>query len=81
MWNNMTSWGCGYGGFGMFGLFHLMGWVLLVVGTVALVRWSLHYGRHKGASGDDRALAILRERFARGEIDKTEFDTRKRDLS
>ena len=28
----------------------------------------------------DEALEILRQRYARGEIDKQEFDTRKRDL-
>ena len=32
------------------------------------------------AGSDDRALTILRERYARGEIDTDEFDQRKRDL-
>ena len=30
--------------------------------------------------GRDEALEILRQRYARGEIDKQEFDARKRDL-
>ncbi len=81
MWNNMMNWGCGAGGAGMFGAVHVLWWVLIVVGTVILVRWLLNTGRYRGASGGDSALSILRERFARGEIDKTEFDARKRDLA
>ncbi|MDH5536459.1 MAG: SHOCT domain-containing protein [Betaproteobacteria bacterium] len=44
-----------------------------------LAKW-LFGGRSGHASGEDRALSILRERYARGEIDKTEFEARKRDL-
>ncbi len=32
------------------------------------------------SGSDDRALAILRERYARGEVDADEFERRKRDL-
>jgi len=45
-----------------------------------LVKW-LVGGKGDSRTGGDRALDILRERYARGEIDKDEFDTRKRDLA
>ncbi|MDP3709855.1 MAG: SHOCT domain-containing protein [Polaromonas sp.] len=82
MWDDMMMWGGGWGrDWGLFGLMHILWWVLIILGIVALAR--LSFGR--GARGflpseEDRALAILRERFARGEIDKAEFEERKRDL-
>ena len=74
----MMGWGGG-AGWGMLGaLPMLLLWVLVGVAIVIAVRW-LAAGRASGA-GSDRALDILRERFARGEIAKEEFDERKRDL-
>jgi putative membrane protein len=55
----------------------LVFWVLSIAGLVAGVRW-LVTGRRP--LGSDRALAILRERYARGEINKDEFEARRRDL-
>ena len=83
MWGNMMGWGGGWGSGGgwMFGLVHLLWWMLIVVGLVVLARWLLDTGRRRRGSGRDRALDILRERFARGEIDKTEFEARKQDLA
>ena len=46
-------------------------------GLVIGLRWLLGQGR-PGAR--DEALEILRQRYARGEIDKQEFDTRRRHL-
>lgn len=75
MWDHMMTWGGGWGRDGVwFGVVHLLWWLLLVLAIVALVRLSF------GRSEEDRALTILRERFARGEIDKAEFEERKRDL-
>jgi uncharacterized membrane protein len=35
---------------------------------------------HRGGMRGDSAAQILKERFARGEIDKTEYDDRRRTL-
>jgi putative membrane protein len=64
----------------MMGWAWLLVWVLflalLVVGVVFLVRSLTDRGDRAGS----RAMAILEERFARGEIDRDEFEERKRAL-
>ncbi len=71
----------GWGGDGFFGLGHLLWWALLIGGAVVVVRWLLRTGSPADRFGDDRALSILKERYARGEIDKGEFEARKRDIA
>jgi putative membrane protein len=81
-----------FGGFGAFGLIELV-WVAIsmavTIGIIVLIvlgiRWLLRNtdGGPRGGPGrpgEDLALAALRERFARGEIDATEFEERKRIL-
>ena len=67
----------GMWGMGML-LVMLTFWVLVIVAIVAGIRWLMHQGREPRS---DAALEILRQRYARGEINKDEFDARKRDLS
>ena len=62
----------GYGGPIMMILF----WALIIVGGVFLFRWLADQSK-----GSKTALQMLQERYARGEIDKAEFDTRKRDVA
>jgi putative membrane protein len=64
-------------GFGMM-VMMLLFWVLVVVGLVIGIRWLLAQGKEPRS---DSALEILRQRYARGEINKEEFEARKRDLS
>ena len=70
----MFMWGAG--GLVMM-LMMLVFWGLVIAGLVLGVRWLAGQGH---ADRRDKALEILRQRYARGEIDKQEFDTRKRDL-
>jgi putative membrane protein len=57
----------------------LLFWFLVIAGLILAVRWFLN--DQKERRGSDSALEILRQRYARGEINKEEFDAKKRDLS
>ncbi len=64
-------------GIGMM-LMMLVFWGLIIVALVFGIRWLVAEGRE---SRSDTALDILRQRYARGEINKEEFEAKKRDLS
>jgi putative membrane protein len=55
----------------------LVFWGLIIAGLVVGLRWLIGQGR---VGVRDEAMEILRQRYARGEIDKQEFDARARDL-
>jgi putative membrane protein len=58
-------------------LMMLVFWALVIAGLVFGICWLARQGRQERP---DRALDILRERYARGEVDKEEFEARRRDL-
>lgn len=69
----------GFGGWGMIGMF--VWWVLVIVGIVALVKWFAG-GEGSGVRNPGRdALDILKERYAKGEINREEFKEKKKDLA
>lgn len=74
-WGMHPMWGVW--GAGMM-LMMLVFWGVVIVAIVLGIRWFGSQGRPRSS---DTALEILRQRYARGEIDKQEFEVKKRDLS
>ncbi len=86
-------WGGQYGGWGMMGpgmmggfgwgwfmpIFMIVFWGLVIWGIVALVR-GLSESRGYDSSKADSALEVLKKRYARGEINKEEYEEKKKDL-
>lgn len=75
-WNYGWNWGWGHMILGPLMMILFWGGIILVI--VFAVRW---LGGGPSQPARNRALDILHERFARGEIDRQEFEERKRVLS
>jgi putative membrane protein len=52
-------------------------WILIIIGIIYLVRYLPKTDRREG---EKKPLDILKERYARGEINKEEFEEKKKDL-
>ena len=78
MWEYMSSHGWGMMGFGMIGV--TLFWILLIVGIVLLAKMLWSSGSGPGRTQEKSPLDILKERYAQGEIEKEEFEQKKRDL-
>ncbi|OGL04567.1 MAG: hypothetical protein A3J45_00915 [Candidatus Rokubacteria bacterium RIFCSPHIGHO2_02_FULL_69_13] len=71
MWGWWGVWGLGMMVLGF--LF----WVAMIVALVLGIRWLVRQGRPEAG---DSALEILRQRYARGEINREEFEAKRKDL-
>lgn len=91
-WGDMMNWRWGWGGMMFGGVGMVLFWVLLIV----LVVWGVRAltgddGRATSASGTmhndtgdgerPSALEILQARYARGEINRDEYETMRTDLA
>jgi len=85
-WGNMMG---GYGGYGVYSGYGMMGMAgigmhfifgigIILLGIYLFRRGSSHI--HNADKGKQAAMDILRERYASGEIDSEEYQSRKRDL-
>jgi len=65
-------------GFGW--IFMVLWWVLIITVVVAFINWLTSQSRD-ARNREKSALEILQERYAKGEIDRKEFENKKKDLT
>lgn len=70
----------GWGGFGFGWLSMLFWWVFIILAIVAIVKW-LSNNQNSTKREGDNALDILKERYAKGEVTKEQFEQMKKDLT
>lgn len=84
MWNygQPGSWGYGGWGMGLSMILMVVFWVAVIVGVVLLIRWLVEGagGGKTHGGGRETPLEILKKRYAAGEIDKKEYEEKKKEL-
>ena len=81
-WGMMNGWGYGYG----FGPLHIIVWLVILIGIVALVVWlvrslAVPSAHHHLQTRRSPGLDVLEERYARGEVNREEYLQKKKDIN
>ena len=72
-YGNMTDWS----GFGLGWIWMLLWWIFIILAIVAVVKW-LSDNQSGTKKESNNALDILKERYAKGEITKEQFEEMKK---
>ncbi len=81
-WPNMMG-GCFSGGIGWIGMIlSIIFFIAIIVGVILLVVWIVKRMTHSPIEpkSDMKALEVLKERYAKGEINKEQYEEIKKDL-
>jgi putative membrane protein len=87
-WRGPGGWDMGPGmmGWGILAWFGpimmVIFWIAIILAMIFLIRWLIVSARgSRSLTSADTALEILKKRYARGEINKEEFEEKKKDLA
>ena len=79
--NSMMGFGYGYGAGWLGMILMVLFWTLVIILAVMLVRGLVWQDKKSSDDNGNSAMDILKERYAKGEIDKEEFKAKKKDLN
>lgn len=78
MWSDMGNMHWGWVGLGAVHM--VLFWGFLILAILVLAKWLFGKNPETNAPRDKAPLEILKERYARGELERDEFEQRRRDL-
>ena len=78
--NSMMGFGYGYGAGWLGVILMVLFWALVIILIVMLVRGLTGQNKKSSDNNGNSAIEILKERYAKGEINKEEFKAKKKDL-
>ncbi|MBI5414684.1 SHOCT domain-containing protein [Candidatus Peregrinibacteria bacterium] len=77
--NSMMNFGfLPFGGFSW--IFMILWWILIIAGIAMLVKWLMSQSGGTRWNHEKTSLDILKERYAKGEINKKEFEEKRKDV-
>ena len=76
----MMGWGMGTSWMGGGPIIMILVWALIIVGIIFLVRWGVR-GNRDDSYVVETPLEVLKKRYARGEIDRAQYERIKKDIS
>lgn len=79
----MMGWGCetpGWGGHWPGGVLMVLFWALVIAGIVALLKGISSRSGGGSPASPESPVEILKRRYAKGEIDKAEFEKKRKDI-
>lgn len=84
MWGWPNMMGGYYGGIGWIGMIlSFIFFILIIIGIILFIVWLVKRATHPGteqSKTNSKALEVLKERYAKGEISKEQFESIKKDL-
>ena len=69
-----------FGEHGFMGGYMWIFWIALIVGIVFLIKWIVQQSRPMETNSGENSIELLKKRYAKGEIDRNEFEQKKKDL-
>ena len=65
---------------GLWGIIWVTGWVIIIIVLIFFIKWLAQQSKSESKEKEETAIEILKKRYARGEINKEEFERIKKDL-
>ena len=79
-WMNNNYYG-GMWGFGPLSIiFMILWWVFIIAVIIGVIRWLVRGGHHRKWQNEKSPMEILKERYAKGEITKDEYQEVRKEL-